>query len=321
MTIALSLGDPCGIGPELVVKTWRLAISGQVDIPKIIVYGSHHAMINAGLREDEIGDPWPQKLPLVNLDSLVDSHVKPVWGQPDKRFAPLITTAIAQAVKAVETGVCRALVTLPIAKSVLYQSGFSYAGHTEYLGALSGVGADNTVMMMVSPRLIVVPATLHVSIANAIKQITLPHLSHIIRVTHKALTEIFKINRPRIAVSGLNPHAGEDRSMGDEDATIIAPAIKQMCAEDICVIGPLPADSMFHEAARQRYDAAIMMTHDQALIPFKTLSFDDGVNLTLGLPFIRTSPAHGTAFDIAGPGIAKPDSLIAALQLAHRLSS
>jgi 4-hydroxythreonine-4-phosphate dehydrogenase len=214
-------------------------------------------------------------------------------------------------------------VTNPIAKSVLYRAGFRHPGHTEYLAELAAAGnhRPQAVMMLWSPALVAVPVTIHVSLREAIAQLSSDLIVTTARIVTAALKARFGVANPRLAISGLNPHAGEDGSLGTEDKTIVAPAIEILRGEGIEIRGPLPADTMFHEAARQTYDCAICMYHDQALIPVKTLAFEDAVNVTLGLPFIRTSPDHGTAFDIAGTGTANPSSLIAALRLAARMAT
>ncbi len=220
-------------------------------------------------------------------------------------------------------GVARAVVTNPIAKATLYEAGFRFPGHTEYLGELArrlGQRLRYPVMMIWSEALAVVPVTIHIALAEAPKALTRDLIVETARVVDRDLKSRFRLARPRLAVAGLNPHAGEGGAMGREEITTIAPAIEAMRAEGIDAFGPLPADTMFHAAARARYDVALTMYHDQGLIPVKTLAFDDGVNVTLGLPFVRTSPDHGTAFDIAGRGVANPASLIAALRLADRLT-
>jgi 4-hydroxythreonine-4-phosphate dehydrogenase len=214
------------------------------------------------------------------------------------------------------------VVTNPIAKSVLYRAGFRHPGHTEYLAELAATGGHipQPVMMLWSPALVVVPVTIHLSLRDAIAQLSSDLIVTTARIVVASLKTRFGLANPRLALSGLNPHAGEDGSLGTEDKTIVAPAIDILRREGVEVRGPLPADTMFHEAARRTYDCAICMYHDQALIPVKTLAFEDAVNVTLGLPFIRTSPDHGTAFDIAGTGKADPSSLIAALRLAARMA-
>jgi 4-hydroxythreonine-4-phosphate dehydrogenase len=244
-------------------------------------------------------------------------------GHPDETSAGAAMASIRQAVEDVVAGRASAVVTNPIAKSVLYRAGFRHPGHTEYLAELAATQGrtPQPVMMLWSPTLVVVPVTIHLSLRDAIADLSSDLIVTTARIVAAALKARFGLANPRLAVSGLNPHAGEDGSLGTEDRAIVAPAIEVLRGEGIDVRGPLPADTMFHEAARKTYDCAICMYHDQALIPVKTLAFDDAVNVTLGLPFIRTSPDHGTAFDIAGTGKADPSSLIAALRLAARMAA
>jgi len=230
--------------------------------------------------------------------------------------------SIRQAVDDVRAGRASAVVTNPIAKSVLYRAGFRHPGHTEFLAELAASNGKipQPVMMLWSPVLAVVPVTIHLSLREAVAKLSTELIVTTARIVTAAVKARFGVANPRLAVAGLNPHAGEDGSLGTEDRTIVAPAIDILRRDGIHVAGPLPADTMFHDAARRTYDCAICMYHDQALIPVKTLAFDDAVNVTLGLPFIRTSPDHGTAFDIAGTGRANPASLIAALRLAARMA-
>jgi 4-hydroxythreonine-4-phosphate dehydrogenase len=245
-------------------------------------------------------------------------------GRPDQSSAPAALAAIRRAVADVLAGAAAAIVTNPVAKNVLYRSGFPEPGHTEFLGKLAeestGVAAQ-PVMMLWSPELAVVPVTIHLALKDVTARLSEGLVVETGRIVARDLRERFDIARPRLAIAGLNPHAGEDGALGDEDLTVVRPAVERLKAEGIDARGPLPADSLFHQAARASYDVALAMYHDQALIPIKTLAFNHAVNVTLGLPFVRTSPDHGTAFDIAGTGRADPASLIAALQLAARLSS
>jgi len=258
-------------------------------------------------------------LPVVDIG--VEVSAEP--GRPDQSSAPAVLAAIRRAVADVAAGTARAIVTNPIAKNVLYRSGFAEPGHTEYLAKLAmestGVAA-RPVMMLWSPELAVVPVTIHLPLKDVVRALTADLVVETGRIVAWDLKVRFGIARPRLAVAGLNPHAGEEGALGDEDLTVVRPAIERLKAEGIDARGPLPADSLFHRAARASYDVALAMYHDQALIPIKTLAFDHAVNVTLGLPFVRTSPDHGTAFDIAGTGRANPGSLIAALQLAARLA-
>jgi 4-hydroxythreonine-4-phosphate dehydrogenase len=273
----------------------------------------------AEVRAEEVLDTFPNALPVVATGH--PANAKP--GAPDGTSADAALASIRQAVGDVIAGRASAVVTNPIAKSVLYRAGFRHPGHTEYLAELAAAGnhRPQAVMMLWSPALVAVPVTIHVSLREAIAQLSSDLIVTTARIVTAALKARFGVANPRLAISGLNPHAGEDGSLGTEDKTIVAPAIEILRGEGIEIRGPLPADTMFHEAARQTYDCAICMYHDQALIPVKTLAFEDAVNVTLGLPFIRTSPDHGTAFDIAGTGTANPSSLIAALRLAARMAT
>jgi len=241
-------------------------------------------------------------------------------GTLDPRNASGVIAAIEQGVALTRSGQTRALCTAPIHKQALYEgAGFAHPGHTEFLAYLDG-GAD-VVMMLASDALRVVPATIHIPLQDVPAALTPALLEQVIRTTHAGLIRDFGLPAPRIALSGLNPHAGEGGAMGQQDADVIAPVIARLAAEGMDLRGPLPADTMFHAAARKTYDAAIAMYHDQALIPIKTLDFDRGVNVTLGLSFVRTSPDHGTALDIAGKGLANPASLIEALRMAHHMGA
>jgi 4-hydroxythreonine-4-phosphate dehydrogenase len=245
-------------------------------------------------------------------------------GRPDDSSAPAAIASIRRAVADVFAGSARAVVTNPVAKNVLYRSGFVEPGHTEFLARLASEKTGkplHPVMMLWAPELAVVPVTIHLPLAEAPLALSTELIVTTGRIVAHDLKTRFRLARPRLAIAGLNPHAGEDGAMGSEDAAVVAPAVRQLVADGIDARGPLPADSMFHASARANYDAALCMYHDQALIPVKTLAFDHAVNVTLGLPFVRTSPDHGTAFDIAGSGRADPSSLIAALQLAARLTA
>jgi 4-hydroxythreonine-4-phosphate dehydrogenase len=243
--------------------------------------------------------------------------------QPDETSASAALASIRHAVDHVRAGRAGAVVTNPIAKSVLYRAGFRHPGHTEFLAELAANGGrpPQPVMMLWSPELAVVPVTIHLSLREALAELSTELIVSTARIAVADLAARFGLARPRLAISGLNPHAGEDGSLGREDIDIVAPAVEALRAQGIDARGPLPADTMFHAAARKTYDCAICMYHDQALIPIKTIAFEDAVNVTLGLPFIRTSPDHGTAFDIAGTGKANPSSLVAALRLAARMAA
>jgi 4-hydroxythreonine-4-phosphate dehydrogenase len=326
--LALTLGEPAGVGPDVAIAAWLRR--HELDLPPFYLLGDP-ACIAARAQllgvDVPIADATPasaaasfaEALPIVATGHAVTAQP----GRPDASSAPAVIGSIRQAVADVEAGDASAVVTNPIAKSVLYRAGFQHPGHTEFLAelAMRDARVPMPVMLLWSPTLAVVPVTIHVSLRDAIEQLT----SHLITATARIVVSDLKsrlgIRRPRLAISGLNPHAGEDGTMGDEEQTIILHAITVLQNEGIDVTGPLPADTMFHPAARAKYDCAICMYHDQALIPIKTIAFDDGVNVTLGLPFIRTSPDHGTAFGIAGTGQANPSSLIAALKLAARMAA
>jgi 4-hydroxythreonine-4-phosphate dehydrogenase len=257
-------------------------------------------------------------LPVVATGSIAKAQP----GQPDDTSADAAISSIRQAVADVTAGQAAAVVTNPIAKSVLYRAGFPHPGHTEFLAELAASGGHTPqpVMMLWSPALAVVPVTIHVPLQEAITRLTHDLIVSTARIVVADLKARFGLAHPRLVLSGLNPHAGEEGTLGTEELRIVTPAIETLRAQGIDVRGPLPADTMFHDAARKTYDCAICMYHDQALIPIKTVAFDDAVNVTLGLPFIRTSPDHGTAFDIAGTGRANPSSLIASLRLAARMA-
>ena len=324
--LAMTMGDPAGIGPELSLLVWRERRRG--DAPFFLLAAPAHLAaiarrtgIDAPIIETEpsqTAGAIERGLPVVPLENPVEAEP----GRPDACNGEAIIESIARAVSAARSGEARAVVTNPIAKAVLYAAGFRFPGHTEYLGDLAKAWEEPAfpVMMIWSEALAVVPVTIHIPLSEAPKALSVDLIVKTARMVDRDLRARFGLARPRLALAGLNPHAGEGGAMGREEITIIAPAIEQLRAEGVDAVGPLPADTMFHAKARARYDVALTMYHDQGLIPVKTLAFDDGVNVTLGLPFVRTSPDHGTAFDIAGKGVANPASLIAALKLADRLT-
>jgi 4-hydroxythreonine-4-phosphate dehydrogenase len=329
LALALTLGEPAGIGPDITLAAWTRR--RELDLPAFYIvahpqYLSRRAK-HLGLdvpvetiTPEHAGAVFDRALPVVALGLPVTAAP----GEPDATSAPAAIAAIDRAVADVIGGAAAAVVTNPVAKSVLYQGGFNEPGHTEYLAKLSFAqtgGPAWPVMMLWSPEVAVVPVTIHVPFKEVPQRLTRDLIFETGRVVARDLANRFGIARPRLAIAGLNPHAGENGAMGKEDATVVRPAVERLIADGVDARGPLPADTMFHEAARQTYDAALCMYHDQALIPIKTLAFDHAVNVTLGLPFIRTSPDHGTAFDIAGTGKADPSSLIAALKLAARLAT
>jgi len=335
--LALTMGDPAGIGPELAVAAWRR----RHELPPFVVVGDVGVMAQAAQAQGVEVTAFkarPNSAPLspdLLPETLLSSDLLPVLpvaapaasavpGKPDPANAPATIAAIREAVALARSGVVAGVVTNPIAKSVLYAAGFSHPGHTEFLAELCATEAGiapTPVMMLWCEELAVVPVTIHIPLTEVSRRLTTGTIVETGRIVARALRERFGVASPRLAVAGLNPHAGENGALGHEDARVVAPAIAALRAEGIDAFGPLPADTMFHARARAGYDAALCMYHDQALIPIKTIAFDDGVNVTLGLPIIRTSPDHGTAFDIAGKGLARPDSLMAALRLAGWLAS
>jgi len=313
--VALTCGEPAGIGPEIAVAAWR-ALGTAVPFfligdPAHLPEGAPHVVI-ASPAEAEAASA--QGLPVLH-----HAFAGPrTPGTPDPAQAQSVIDVIARGAGLVQSGQAVGLCTAPIHKQALQEgAGFAHPGHTEYLAHLAGV--DRVVMMLASDRLRVVPATIHIPLCEVPQALTGDLLESVIRITHAALIRDFGVAAPRLTVAGLNPHAGEGGRMGDEEIRVIAPVLERLRAEGFDLRGPISADTMFHAAARDRYDAAIAMYHDQALIPIKTLDFDRGVNVTLGLPFIRTSPDHGTAFDIAGQGVANPTSLIEALRMAQAM--
>jgi 4-hydroxythreonine-4-phosphate dehydrogenase len=326
--LALTSGEPAGIGPDITLAAWLRR--AELNLPAFYVLGDGGLFREraktlgldvrlAEVRPEDALATFADALPVVATGKIATARP----GQPDSSSADAAIASIRRAVDDVVAGRAGAVVTNPIAKSVLYRSGFRHPGHTEFLAELAAAGgrAPQPVMMLWSPTLAVVPVTIHLSLRDAIAQLSGELIVSTVRIVAAGLKSRFGIARPRLALSGLNPHAGEDGSLGAEEQDIVTPAVNLLRAEGIDVRGPLPADTMFHEAARKTYDCAVCMYHDQALIPIKTLAFDEGVNVTLGLPFIRTSPDHGTAFDIAGSGRANPSSLIAALRLAARMAA
>jgi 4-hydroxythreonine-4-phosphate dehydrogenase len=320
--LALTLGEPAGIGPDIAIAAW--ARRSQFDLPPFYMHADPQSLARRARRlgidapievvtPATAGEVFARALPVVALG--VAATAEP--GHPDASSAPAAIASIDRAVADVIGGVASAVVTNPINKSVLYKSGFAEPGHTEYLARLSFEQTGNPAW---SPEIAVVPVTIHMPYKDVPQHLTRDLIFETGRVVARDLIDRFGIVQPRLAVAGLNPHAGEDGTMGKEDSTIVRPAIERLIADGIDARGPLPADTMFHDAARKTYDAALCMYHDQALIPIKTLAFDHAVNVTLGLPFVRTSPDHGTAFDIAGSGKADPSSLVAALKLAARLA-
>jgi len=322
--LAVTMGEPAGIGGDISLKAWRRRT--ELERPFFVIddpdrLRSLSARMNIDVPVAEIAEPeeaaaaFGEALPV--LRQSIDAPVVP--GKLDAANAPAVIAAIDRAVALAIDGRVAAIVTNPIHKKCLYQAGFDHPGHTEYLAALAGGGA-RSVMMLACPGLRVVPVTIHMALGDAIAALDADDIVRCGAVTDHALRRDFAIAAPRIAVAGLNPHAGEDGSIGREEIDIIAPAVARLAQTGVDVSGPTPADSLFHERARASYDAVLCMYHDQALIPLKTIDFDRGVNITLGLPFVRTSPDHGTALDIAGSGAAREDSLLAALATAAEIA-
>ncbi|HUF55264.1 MAG TPA: 4-hydroxythreonine-4-phosphate dehydrogenase PdxA [Thermohalobaculum sp.] len=317
--LALTRGDPAGIGAEIALKAWS---SGAVAHPYFLIDDpAWLARLNAAPVEaiagpEEAPAVWPRAVPVLP-DPL---PVPPVPGRPDPANAPATVAAIDRAVALTREGRAAGVVTNPINKKALYVgAGFAFPGHTEYLAHLAG--AARPVMMLAGPSLRVVPVTIHIPLAQVPAALTVELIVETARTVDAALRRDFGLARPRLAAAGLNPHAGEGGTIGSEEVETIIPALERLRAEGIDIAGPLPADTMFHAPARARYDAALAMYHDQGLIPLKALDFERGVNVTLGLPFVRTSPDHGTAYDIAGRGLASPVSLIEALNLAAAMAA
>jgi 4-hydroxythreonine-4-phosphate dehydrogenase len=327
--LALTLGEPAGIGPDLALAIWRRR--AELDIPPFYLIADPDFV---GRRARQLGLDIPiasanahsaaktfrTAFPVLPLEIAVSAAP----GRPDRSSAPAAVASIRRAVADVMAGTAAAVVTNPVAKNVLYNWGFAEPGHTEFLAKLVQEATGKSlrpVMLLWSPELAVVPVTIHLPLKDVFQRLSSDLIVETGRIVARDLAARFGLARPRLAIAGLNPHAGEAGTLGDEDREIVAPAVARLVADGIDAKGPLAADSMFHEQARASYDAALCMYHDQALIPIKTLAFDHAVNVTLGLPIVRTSPDHGTAFDIAGTGRGDPASLIAALRLAARLAS
>ncbi|KPF86489.1 4-hydroxythreonine-4-phosphate dehydrogenase [alpha proteobacterium AAP38] len=327
--LGLTMGEPAGIGGDIALKAWMergaasvppfvllddpdritaLASTLGLDVPVAIVD-------EAGL--DRVADLFATSLPVLP----VPLPAPVTYGNPDPANGSAVIAAIDRAVGLATEGRLSGVVTNPIQKSALYACGFRWPGHTEYLAHLAGLPDDGTVMMLEGGGLRVVLATIHVAVKDVAKHLTSDAILHVARVTNAALKSDFGIETPRLAVAALNPHAGEGGAMGREEIEVIAPAVATLKADGINAAGPFPADTLFHAGARARYDAVVCMYHDQGLIPLKTLDFDTGVNITLGLPFVRTSPDHGTALSLAGTGQANASSLIAALHAASRIAA
>lgn len=327
--LALTIGEPAGIGPDIAIDAWLSRDTSQ--IPPFIFIGpasvleerARHmgrAISAVNVSPEDARATFASAIPCLGGETT--AAIKP--SRPDPRNAATTIAAIETAADLVRAGRCSAIVTNPIHKKVLSEAGFAHPGHTEFLGELGrrlfGVDA-RPVMMLAAPTLRTIPVTVHIALRDVFDVLTTDLIVETGRIVAADLAARFGIRSPRIAVAGLNPHAGEDGLMGDEESATIRPAVDRLVADGIAATGPFPADSMFHEAARRSYDVALCMYHDQALIPVKALAFDSAVNVTLGLPFVRTSPDHGTAFDLAGSGRASATSLIAALRMAADMAA
>lgn len=325
--LALTMGEPAGIGPDLILQLY--ADRRSLGLPVFAVYG--HAGFLAARAErlgldidiravapEDAAEAFESALPVIDIDG----DVGDTPGDPDPNTAPVVVGAIAQAVEAVQAGLFRGVVTAPIHKAALYGAGFEYPGHTEFLAALCAEDdiIPLPVMMLAHDDLRTVPLTIHIPLAEVPGQITHQLILDTIRVIARDLSARFGIAKPKIGVAGLNPHAGEDGMIGDEEVETIIPALATLRQEGIDVFGPLSADTLFYPPHWRNYDCVLAMYHDQALIPIKTVAFDAGVNVTLGLPIVRTSPDHGTAFSLAGTGKASSNSMLAAIRLADAIS-
>ena len=322
--LAVSLGDPAGIGPEVILKAWAAANSAQLQ-PFVVCGGASVLRGRAELlgwdcpivEVDRFADgsgAFADSLPVLRIG---ETHAEDSAGKPDDNGARLALASLDRGIDLALSGEALALVTAPVAKAALNAIGHDFPGQTEYLATRSGLQADRAVMMLAGPSVRTVPLTVHCALADVPRRLTTDLILTRARIAAASLTRDFAIEHPRLAVTGLNPHAGEDGTFGSEERDIIEPAIERLRDEGLAVSGPHAADALFAPHKRNGFDVAICMYHDQALIPVKALDFDQGVNVTLGLPFVRTSPDHGTAFDIAGRGIADPGAMIAALQMAQ----
>ena len=320
--LAVTLGDPAGIGPEIVAWAWTRA--SCAGLPPFFAIGDPKSLSAGGFgayqlirSPGEAADVFPRALPVLAVEGAGEITL----GKPDPAGARVALDSLEMGVGLAREGAAGALVTGPIAKQHMYAIGFNYPGATEFVAERCGVARGNVAMMLVSEGLVTSPVTIHHALADVFGVLTTELIVARGRVVARALARDFGIAAPRLAVAGLNPHAGEGGALGREEIDVIAPAVALLREEGIDARGPLPADTMFDARARTTYDAALCMYHDQALIPLKTLAFDEGVNFTAGLPIVRTSPDHGTAFGIAGMGLARPDAMIAAIRLAGRCAA
>jgi 4-hydroxythreonine-4-phosphate dehydrogenase len=322
LPLAVALGDPAGIGPEITAKAWERREADS--LPPFFAVGAPEALravwngpLQVVAGPDEAALCFGSALPVIRIDSAGETEP----GRPTLEGARNSLEALELAVGLTRSGASSALVTGPVSKSQLYAIGFTHPGQTEFVAERCGIAADMAAMMLAGPTLRTVPVTTHVAFREVPALLTAELIVQRGRTTIRALRRLFGIERPRLAVAGLNPHAGESGALGREEIEIVAPAIERLREEEADVTGPHAPDTMFHARMRSTYDAALCLYHDQALVPLKTLHFDEGVNITLGLPIVRTSPDHGTAFDIAGQGRAEPTAMLAAMRMAAACAS
>jgi 4-hydroxythreonine-4-phosphate dehydrogenase len=315
--LAVALGDPAGIGPEITAKAWERRDSEGV--PPFFAVGSPEALravwdgpLQVVAGPDEAAHCFRERLPVIRIDAAGET----LPGQPTLEGARNSLDALELAVGLARSGASSGLVTGPVSKAQLYAIGFTHPGQTEFVAERCGIAAEMVAMMLAGPTLRTVPVTTHVALRDVPDLLTTELIVARGRTTIRALKRLFGIERPRLAVAGLNPHAGEGGALGREEIDLVIPAIERLREEEAQVTGPHAPDTMFHARMRSTYDAALCLYHDQALVPLKTLHFDEGVNITLGLPIVRTSPDHGTAFDIAGQDRAEPTAMLAALKMA-----
>ncbi|MEE9376218.1 MAG: 4-hydroxythreonine-4-phosphate dehydrogenase PdxA [Rhizobiaceae bacterium] len=333
LPLAITIGEPSGIGVDIILQIWHENLKAPRLPEFYLLCDPSHLKVRAktlgfdfqfAVHGEE--NPAATGEKPVFLVHPLKNKLRGKPAQPNKADAGGIVEAIETAVSHIQNGIARAMVTLPINKKSLYDAGFDYPGHTEFLASLANTWPTTSthltpVMMLAGPELRAVPVTIHIPLIEVPSALTQNTIIETVTIAERDLRERFGFTKPRIAISGLNPHAGEEGAMGKEEMNVIAPAIIKLQAQGIDCTGPLPADTMFHKSARERYDLAVCMYHDQALIPAKALAFDETVNVTLGLPFVRTSPDHGTAYDIAGTGKANPASTLAAICMADEMTS
>ncbi len=319
--LAVSIGDPAGIGPEIIATAWSRREAAEL-VPFFVVGGFdvlREAAQRCGIACPVIAIADIAEAPEAfskGLPVLVGEDCEYRPAEPDEQGAALSLHSLAEATRMALLGTASGLVTAPVAKSQLTKIGFEFPGQTEFLATACGMHSDDAVMMLAGPSLRTVPITVHIALSDVSAVLSADLIQHKARIVAEGLKRDFGLSHPHLAIAGLNPHAGEDGRFGDEESRVIAPAIEALRESGLDVSGPHPGDALFTPRARAGYDAALCMYHDQALIPLKALEFDEGVNVTLGLPIIRTSPDHGTAFDIAGKGIADPGAMIAAIRMA-----